>query len=184
MENEILAQTKTLFVSAGHSYKDPGAVGNGLTEADIVLEFRNMVADELRQQITFSLDTSKEIENLPLREAVKMAVQHDVAVEFHCNASDNPRATGVETLSDERDFLLGNLICSTISKTLGISNRGAKNESSGQHSRLAFISDGGGIIVELFFLSNPDDLAAYFRMRYDLAAAVAGVLADSVSGEW
>lgn len=37
--------TKTLFISAGHSDKDPGAKGNGYREADTVLEFRDMLAE-------------------------------------------------------------------------------------------------------------------------------------------
>lgn len=36
-------QSKTLFISAGHSRTDPGAVGNGHTEADVVLAFRDAV---------------------------------------------------------------------------------------------------------------------------------------------
>ena len=37
----MILQTKSLFISAGHSAPDPGAVGNGHTEADIVLAFRD-----------------------------------------------------------------------------------------------------------------------------------------------
>ena len=40
-----------IFISAGHNPKgikiDPGAVGNGFKEADIAVEFRNLVAREL-----------------------------------------------------------------------------------------------------------------------------------------
>jgi N-acetylmuramoyl-L-alanine amidase len=35
------ARRASLFLSAGHSDSDPGAVGNGHTEADIVLAFRD-----------------------------------------------------------------------------------------------------------------------------------------------
>ncbi len=44
----MILQTKSLFISAGHSDTDPGAAANGITEADIVLEFRDMVCEELR----------------------------------------------------------------------------------------------------------------------------------------
>lgn len=30
---------KYIFISAGHSHTDPGALGSGVREADIVLEF-------------------------------------------------------------------------------------------------------------------------------------------------
>ena len=35
---------KSIFVSAGHSDTDPGAAGNGYTEANIVMELRNIVS--------------------------------------------------------------------------------------------------------------------------------------------
>ncbi len=57
-------------------------------------------------------------------------------------------------------------------------NRGAKPEGSGQHSRLAFVSDGGGVILELFFLTSVSDLAAYQERKRALAVEVARVLVD------
>lgn len=157
---DAILQTKTLFISAGHSDSDPGATAHGVTESDIVLQFRNLVAAELRRkQVVFGKDGQRG-ENLPLSAAVTMASKHDIAVEFHCNAF-NGHASGVETLSRPINTALGNNLCESISKTLGIPNRGAKEESSGQHSRLAFVSDGEGIIVELFFIDNSGDLNKY-----------------------
>jgi len=179
--SEVAMQTKTLFVSAGHSARDPGAVGNGHTEADIVLAFRDAVCEELDAKgIKYQRDGQRG-ENLPLRKAVQLASQHDVAVEFHCNAFHAPTATGTETLSADSDKPLGEAICEAISDTLGIANRGAKGEASGQHSRLAFVSS-GGVIVELFFISNPSDIAAYYTHKRALAQAVARVLIDEVTG--
>lgn len=171
-----ILQTKSLFISAGHSGSDPGAAANGVTEADIVLEFRDMLAEELRGKLSFNMDGSRG-RNLPLRDAVKLAAAHDVAVEFHCNAA-SPRATGVETLSSERGFAIGYALCEAVSRVLDIPNRGAKPENSGQHSRLAFVSDGGGVILELFFLTSVSDLAAYQERKRALAAEVASVLVD------
>jgi N-acetylmuramoyl-L-alanine amidase len=180
--SEVAMQTKTLFVSAGHSARDPGAVGNGHTEADIVLAFRDAVCDELDAKgIRYQRDGQRG-ENLPLRKACQLASLHDVAVEFHCNAFHDPSATGVETLSADTDKPLGEALCEAISDTLHIANRGAKGEGSGQHSRLAFVSDGGGVIVELFFISNPNDIAAYYTHKRALAQAVARVLIDEVTG--
>lgn len=176
-----ILQTKSLFISAGHSHSDPGAVGNGHTEADIVLAFRDAVADELEaKEIVFDRDGHKG-QNLPLRKAIQQASSHDVAIEFHANSFSSPSATGVETLSDPEDYPLGEALCEAISDTLGIANRGAKSGTSGQHSRLGFVATGGGIIVELFFISNPSDIAAYYRHKPALAQAVSRVLIDEVA---
>lgn len=173
-------QTKSLFISAGHSASDPGAVGNGYSEADIVLELRDYLAEALRARgVEFSKD-GKRGENLPLSRAWPMAGEHDIAIELHCNAFSRPTATGVETLSQPHNMELGLSICKAISDTLGIVNRGAKGEGSGQHSRLAFVSSGGGIIVELFFISNLDDLDKYQRWKLQLAEVLADLLAEEV----
>lgn len=179
-ETEVVKQVKSLFISAGHSYKDPGAYGNGYTEADVVLDFRDRVANALRGRVTFAKDGDRG-ENLPLSEAVARAKHYDVAVEFHCNAFHDPRATGVETLSAKANYPLGEALTAAVADTLGIANRGAKGEASGQHSRLAFIATGGGIILELFFLTNKGDVKAYMGRKDELARRVADVLVEAVN---
>lgn len=167
---------KHVVITAGHSNADPGAVGGGTTEAAVVTDFRNMVAHYLREAgVAFTTDGTGD-QNLPLSAAIKLVTPGSVAVEFHCNAAANAKATGVETLSRDRDKPLGAQICAAIADELGIANRGAKGESSGQHSRLGFVQ-AGGVIVELFFLSNPGDLAAYQAKKWLVAKAVARVLA-------
>ncbi|WP_417329574.1 N-acetylmuramoyl-L-alanine amidase [Halomonas cupida] len=182
MPGPAALQTQSLFISAGHSMTDPGAVGvNGVTEADIVLDFRDRLYEFLSDRIVLARDGKPGI-NLPLRQACEIARRHDVAVEFHCNAAASPRATGTETLSDSKDDELGKQICSTIAGTLGISNRGDKGEGDGQHSRLAFIRS-GGLIVELFFLTNSDDLAAYHKHRDALIEKVGQTLINCVCAD-
>lgn len=166
-----------VFLSAGHSLTDPGAVANGRKEADIAVDFRNMVALYLdRAGIPVVTDGSHK-DNWPLKQAAAEARKHKIAVEFHCNAA-SPSATGVETLQGDSDFALGQSICDAISVQLGIKNRGAKPENSGQHHRLAFVQ-AGGIIVELFFITNLSDLAAYDAKKWLAARAVAEVLEDA-----
>ena len=64
---------RSLFLSAGHSNDDPGAVANGRKESEIAVEFRNMVSFYLsRSGVPHGLDGSGTI-NMPLREAVKIA---------------------------------------------------------------------------------------------------------------
>ena len=175
---------RPIVITAGHSASDPGAVGNGLTEADICTDFRNLVAHYLRKEgIPFTTD-GKDGENLPLARAialVKAAGGSGLAVEFHCNASTNPAATGVESLSGAKGTALGAALCKAVTNTIGIKNRGAKGEAAGQHSRLGFVQ-AGGVIMELFFISNPSDLRLYLDKKWLVAKAVAGVLAAAAGG--
>lgn len=172
-----LKYMKTIFISAGHSSTDPGAAANGLTEAQVVLEFRDLVAFYLEQKgATFGRDGRKG-ENFPLSQAAALAKQYDIAVEFHLNAGP-VTATGVETLSATKGYAFASKLCSVVEDTLSIPNRGAKPENSGQHSRLAFVQ-AGGIILELFFLTNKEDLRKYQEKKWLLAKAVANALMEA-----
>lgn len=169
---------RSIFVSAGHSDVDPGATAFGRREADIAVDFRKMVAHYLtRAGVPHELDGTG-TQNLPLREAAARAKKHSIAVEFHCNAATSPNATGAETLSGPKDMELGAEISAAIARALGIRDRGAKPENAGQHSRLAFVQ-AGGIIVELFFITNKMDLAAYDDRKWVAARDVAAVLAEA-----
>lgn len=166
---------KSIFVSAGHSDTDPGAAGNGYTEANIVMELRNIVSFYLhRAGVEHGVDSGSITRNLPLRAAMMLARSYDIAIELHCNAGP-PTATGVETLGKPAHTQLGKAICEAVSHVLGIRNRGAKPEASGQHSRLGFVQ-AGGLIVELFFITNPNDVAAYQAKKRLVGRAIAEIL--------
>ena len=168
---------KSVFLSAGHSDTEPGAVAFRRKEADIAVEFRNLVSFYLlRAGVPHELDGT-ETTNLPLREAVVKAKKHPIGLEFHCNASTSAKATGTECLSAPDDTALSAAISKAISTALGIKDRGAKPENAGQHHRLAFVQ-AGGIIVELFFLTNSADLAAYDAKKWLAAKAVADILIE------
>lgn len=173
-------QTKSLFISAGHDVVDKGASGNGYYESDIVLDFRDLLKGYIiGKRPDFHLTTDGELEvNLPLTIASYKASKHDLAVEFHCNAFANPKVSGVETLGNENHQKIGNLLCEVTSNSLSIRNRGYKPESSGQHSRLAFISEGGGIIHELFFITNKDDMQRYHDNKITLVENIGDLLID------
>ena len=184
---------KSVFLSAGHSDTDPGATVHETRtvsavatrvlrkEADIGVAFRNMVAFYLqRAGVPFELDGAGR-QNLPLKEAAARARYHPIGVEFHCNAAAALTATGSECLAGPKDMALAAALSAAIAKGLGIRDRGAKPENAGQHHRLAFVR-AGGIVVELFFLTNPDDLAAYDARCWLAASAVADVLIAAAKG--
>lgn len=170
-----------ITVTAGHSNKDPGAVNGLFREADIAQEMRNMVALYLRQKdIAVKIDGEGK-GNLPLPAAIKLISGSKAAVEFHCNAFPKPTAGGCEALSQPKDRALSQRLCKAVSDVMGIPTRGTdggwKNEGSGQHSRLGYVRN-GGIILELFFISNPAELAVWQDKKWLVAKAVAEVLAE------
>lgn len=172
-------QVANLAVCAGHSNKDPGAVAHGFTEEEIVREFRNAVCFCLDARgVVYDTD-GVEGENQPLSEAVRLAKAHDVAVEFHCNAAASPGASGTEVYATGGNLRLADKLSKAIAQCLKITNRGAKLDSQSQHPRLAFCQ-AGGLVVELFFLTNRDDLNRFLDLRMAVADEVAKVLVNEV----
>lgn len=171
--------SKSIAITAGHSSTDPGAVNGKRTEAQIVQDMVKMVSVYLeRAGIAFETDIV-DGENQPLAKAIKVAKRNDIAMEFHCNAAASSKATGVEVLTGEKHKPLAQEVAKAIGSVLELTLRGDsgwKSEGSGQHSRLGFISTGGGLIVELFFISNPSDLAKWDAKKWLVAKAVAEVL--------
>lgn len=170
-----------ITVTAGHSNQDPGAVNGLFREADIAQEMRNMVALYLRQKDIAVKTDGEGKGNLPLPAAIKLIAGSKAAVEFHCNAFSKPSAGGCEALSQPKDRALSQRLCKAVSDVMGIPTRGTdggwKNEGSGQHSRLGYVRN-GGIILELFFISNPTELAVWQDKKWLVAKAVAEVLAE------
>lgn len=176
----------SIFISAGHGGTDNGAVANGRRESDIAVDMRNMVAHYLREaKVNFRTDGTG-LTNLPLKEAGRLAATADIAVEFHCNSFHLPTAEGVEALAGVKDKELSRELCSAVSKHMNNTIRGGdggwKDQGSGQHSRLFFVQK-GGIILELFFISNPKELARWEEVKWLVAREVAEVLIEAVGGK-
>ena len=173
---------KIITITAGHSNTDPGAVNGKAREADIAVDMRNMVAYYLeRKNITIRTD-GKGKNNQPLSTALKLIAGSAVAVEFHCNSALNKTARGVEALAQAKDKLLCQKLCKAVSGVLKNPLRGDNGyqpENAGQYNHLSFVRH-GGIILEMFFISNEAELAAWEATKWLVAKAVAEVLAAEV----
>ncbi|WP_286740525.1 MULTISPECIES: N-acetylmuramoyl-L-alanine amidase [Acinetobacter] len=167
-------------ITAGHSNTDPGAVNGKIKEADLVTNFRNAVTHYLREAGLQVKTDGTGTKNDPLSAAVKLIQGSSVAVEFHMNAATSKQANGVETIALPKDKKLAQDLSKAVADALGSRLRGDNgwiDQSKSVRGRLAYVN-AGGLIVELGFISNEDELAR-FNARYWLAAkAVAKVLID------
>lgn len=169
-----------ILLSAGHSNTDPGAVSkDGRREADIAVEMRNMVAFYLMRDSKHKVVTDGSGKtNYTLIKALQLIglAKSDVSIEFHTNAFHLPTAKGVEALSQAKDKALSQALCRSVASNLGTTirgnNGGWKPENAGQHKTLGFVRK-GGIILELFFISNPSELKAWDERKWLVARGVA-----------
>ena len=171
-----------MTVTAGHSNTDAGAVNGKLHEQVIATDARNIVAWYLQNAgITVRMDGFGN-DNKPLREAVKLVKGSDIALELHCNASVNPSAKGVEVLANLWHKSLAQRIAQAIANVIGTPVRGDKGykpENAGQHSRLAYVQ-AGGMVVELFFISNQDELDVWNNKKWLVCKAIANVIIEEL----
>lgn len=176
----------SFLITAGHSNTDPGAVANGKTEAALVTELRNLVITKLVELGHYVTSDGVGSVNDPLSTAVSRISSANAAnVEFHLNAFTNPASGGVEVISLQKDKALSMRLANSIATTLGLKLRGDRgwiDQAKSARGRLAFVS-AGGIIVEMFFLSNPTELDKYLKNKYLVASVIADRLHDHATGD-
>ena len=172
---------KIITITAGHSNVDPGAVNGQHREADIAQDARNIVAYYLKEKGIEIRTDGEGKGNLSLNKAIGLIKGSAIAVEFHCNASANKSAKGVEALAQSKDKTISQQLCKAVADAMGIplrGDRGWKPENSGQHTRLGYVAN-GGIILELFFISNDQELAIWHQKKWLICKAIADVLAQA-----
>lgn len=169
-----------LAVCAGHGGNDPGACYGGYTERDLMVKLRDKVCAHLTRMGHTVLKDGVEGENLTLASAITLAKQCEVSVEFHTNAAANPSAKGVEVLSLPKHKELSQKLAKAISVVMQIPTRGEqgwKPQEASARGKLGFVQ-AGGMIAEVFFISNPEELADYLISEDLLAQKIAFALVE------
>lgn len=172
---------KLILISAGHTNikgQDRGAAANGYIEGELAVTLRDAVAARLRDLGRKVSEDGFDGVNDPLTKAIALARAADTALEFHWN-SGPASATGVEVLCKSPKKALAQRIAGVVAANLGLrlrGDKGWKSDTSGAHSRLGFC-DAGGLIVEVCFITNADDMAAYHGNFGKLVEGLAAVLA-------
>lgn len=173
-----------IFLSAGHNLNgikpDPGAVGNGFKEAELAVEFRNLVAECLTARgVKFITDKDDE----KLAEYLKriQTGNGSVVIEYHFDAADSPLATGTTSLvgndADRLDKAFAKELVDSTAKCFGIKNRGVKTEADSHRGSLGLMRETGTVaLVELAFISNVNDMKAYQFYKHSLAKIHAEII--------
>lgn len=167
---------------AGHGGTDPGAVGNGYTEAAVARLYNNEycaitgaynATDDIAQSVNQNL--SNIVNNVN-----RVAAGDSWNLSWHLNAA-SPSATGVEVFyygGDERARQRAAEISKTLSMIYGLPNRGAKDGSGLYVIRN---TQGSTLLIELGFISNANDLKQVLDKRSEAVRAVASIMGYNVS---
>jgi N-acetylmuramoyl-L-alanine amidase len=173
-----------VFLGVGHGGKDPGAVGNGLHEADLNLAIALACRDELeRHGVIVGMSRATD-ENDPVSDEAKEcnAFAPDIAIEIHCNAGGGDGAEVFYHYNGGTSKKLAENILAEIVK-IGQNSRGAKTKRrTDGKDYYYFVRETAcpSVVVECAFVDNAKDIAIIDTAEEQKAMGVAiakGVLA-------
>jgi N-acetylmuramoyl-L-alanine amidase len=182
---EAHMQTK-IFIDPGHGGRDPGAVGNGMKESDIVLEVAQILQGMLmRKGIDVALSRTAD-NTLSINERWQAANRWgaDYFISIHVNAAGG---NGAETFiaatkALQRDRAFAQAVNDTYAAAIGLRNRGVRLDTQTHVGSLGVLrhTNMPAILVELAFIDSPDgnpDVFILRNRRFDIAFALAkGIL--------
>ncbi len=177
---------RNIYLVAGHNSKgtqiDNGACANGYKEAELTIELRDLVYNELKSKFKGGLFKDDDTKSLGGSTGIfswlnnlNLDNTNDLVLEFHFNSFDT-KSSGVEivipdynlTKIDIRELKIANSIADIIANTLNIQKRkgklgaGIKTTSETYRGTLAMMKlKGINILVEVCFISNPTEIKNY-----------------------
>ena len=109
----------------------------------------------------------------------------DFVIDIHFNAHSNPQARGAETIvSDDATTLelqFASRLAHVTADALDIPLRSIKSESETPHRRLGMLHlTPQSIILEVCFITSPDDVEAYLQHREKLAEDLAWAIYELI----
>ena len=151
-----------VFLGVGHGGKDPGAVGNGLREADLNLAIALACRDELERHGVIVGMSRVTDENDPVSDEAKEcnAFKPDLAVEIHCNAGGGDGAEAFYRANGGGWELAKNILAEIVK--IGQNSRGAKTKTNAQGKDSYYFlrnTDCDDVaLVECAFIDNAKDI--------------------------
>ncbi|BAZ85291.1 hormogonium tapered terminus morphoprotein TftA [Dolichospermum compactum] len=174
-----------IFISAAHGgteagKNDPGAIAGGTTEAKEMILLRDLVVIELR---TRNLEVLAVPDDLSAAQTIawinSRANAKDVALEIHANAANNPTVRGASAFyiakNDQRKQNAEMLLMALLRRIPQLPNRGVKPDTDSGLGNLQFCRQTAiaAILLEVGFLSSPEDRALLQNRRRDFAIGIA-----------
>jgi len=177
-----------ICIDPGHGGYDPGAVGpSGVLEKDVTLAVSLLLADLLRQagiEVTLTRDSDAtswdEAGDLGTRCSISDQFGADIFISIHANAAANPAGQGMEVYTTpgytDADALAESVINSMEAAFPGMVFRADPIDGDQDKEANYYVlkrTSAPAILVELAFISNPDEEALLNSLAYQQQAALA-----------
>lgn len=164
----------TIVLDAGHGGRDPGAIALDNTyEKNLTLATVLKTADLLREKGATVIMTRKEDVKLSLDKRVEISNQSfaDAFISIHYNSSliQTNRGTQTYFFDQDNNQELAAILQESIASHLPLPDAGVKQADF----RVLKNNQNPAVLVELGFLSNPDDLSHILEETFQSTAAFA-----------
>ncbi len=183
-----------IFIAAGHGSSevngsDSGIVAGGTTEAQEMILLRDQIVPEVRSR---SIEVFSVPDDLTLPQTINWinsrARNGDTAIQIRADAYGNPDVRGATiyyiTNNPERKTQAEQILLALLRRVPQLPTRGAKPDTTTSVGRLAFCRDIiiSSMVLEVGFLTNPDDRQLIQTRRRDMALGIADAIASWLQG--
>lgn len=148
-----------LYVSSGHAANDPGAVANGTTEYIEVNKIAKQIVDSIKTQYPTTFIDDTLINTIKFLGAKMLS--NDISFELHLDTAMSESATGCTLYYDATKpeyKLFGDAFLNNYCEITNIPSRGVMPDTSNRHGQLGFTRTGKSYLLEMGFISNPNEL--------------------------
>ncbi len=175
-----------ILLMAGHGAGDPGAIGNGYKEADIVREVVPLLRDKLTPFADVTVFDMAKNPYKFLKSNTFNFKEFDYVLEVHLNAFkkelvSNGKTKGVEILvhPTEKGVGVENAVLKNLEK-IGFTNRGIKRPKDLQNMNICKGRQGVSYaLIEICFIDDIDDMALYTSNK---GAVIDGIAQGIITG--
>ncbi|WP_121641137.1 N-acetylmuramoyl-L-alanine amidase [Virgibacillus sp. Bac330] len=164
----------TVMIDPGHGGRDPGSIGiNDIYEKDLVTNTTKPIEKALREVGANVIMTRTEDVKIPLKERRNMSneAMPDAFISIHYNSFEDPSVGGFHTYyySQEKDYRLAQSIHQSLGNAISLKDRGILEDSYAVLRN----NEVPAILLELGFMSNPEELALIQSDEYSQTVAEA-----------
>lgn len=156
---------RTIVLDPGHGGIDPGAVTDGLYEKEVTLQTAQAVKEKLEAAgvnviMTRESDTDVALSDIPY---IANQASADLLISFHYDAIDAVSATGTTVYYyGDNSLPVAQNIQAQVMEQLPLDSNGIKFGDFQVIRDLA----GEGVLLELGYMSNPNDVATFSQEEY------------------
>ncbi len=174
-----------IFISAAHGgiergVQDTGVVAGGTTEAREMILTRDLIVTELRSRTIDTLSVPDDLSAAQTIQWINSRIQRgDVAVEISMDAFSDPAVRGASVFyianNNDRKAQAEVILLSLLRRLPQLPSRGVRPDTETGTGNLPFCRQitQASMVMELGFLTNPDDRFLIQNRRRDVALGVA-----------